>query len=352
MSSPAGSEARGARRAAPRFDVPSVLRLTELADIVVPFAVRVACELRIADELATGPRDVDDIATAVGAQPRSLLRLLRALAARGVFTEVEPRTFGNTPLSEPLREDHPLSMREAYPLIPADIEAWARLDVSVRTGGSAFEHVHGQGYWEHMAERPEESERFDGTQRAATRLELRTILPAYDGWGSVRTLVDTGGGNGAFLAGILRRFHGTRATLLDLPHVVAGAERVLAAEGVLDRCTVVGGSFFDEIPPGADAYLLKRVLYHWDDEQAGVLLGNLSAAMRPDSRLLLLEPVAEPGDDLNAGKLYDLILLTMAGGGLRSLDEIERLLAPAGLRLARVVRTLMFPLLEIVPAGS
>ncbi|EHR61681.1 O-methyltransferase [Saccharomonospora cyanea NA-134] len=349
MKSPAGSEATEARSRNPRFDVPSVMRLTELADIVVPFAIRVACELRIADELADGPRTVDEIARSVGADPRALLRLLRALTARGIFTEVEPGLFGHTALSEPLRDDHPLSMREAYPLIPADIQAWSRFDVSVRTGGSAFEHVHGQGYWEHMAERPEEAHRFDGTQRAATRLELRTILPAYDGWATIGSLVDAGGGNGAFLAGILRRFRDTHGTLLDLPHVVAGADEVLRAAGVRDRCTVVGGSFFDEIPQGADAYLLKRVLYHWDDDHARTLLSNLRSAMRPDSRLLLLEPVAEPGDELNAGKLYDLILLTMAGGGLRSLEEIEALLDKSGLRLARVVRTMMFPMMEIVP---
>lgn len=345
MKSPASSEARRN----PRFDVPSVLRLTELADIVVPFAIRVACELRIADELADGPRTVEALADAVGADSRALLRLMRALTARGIFSEVQPGTFGHTALSEPLRDDHPLSMREAYPLIPADIEAWARFDVSIRTGGSAFEHVHGEGYWEHMASRPEEAHRFDGTQRAATRLELRTILPAYDGWRTVRTLVDAGGGNGAFLAGILRRFRATQGTLLDLPHVVAGAPEVLAAEGVSDRCTVVGGSFFDEIPAGADAYLLKRVLYHWDDAQACALLSNIRSAMRSDSRLLLLEPIAEPGDELNAGKLYDLILLTMAGGGLRSIEEIEALLDKSGLRLTRVIRTMMFPLMEIVP---
>lgn len=350
MNSPLGTEGRPAHApGTPRFDIASVVRLTELADFIVPFAIRVACELGLADELAAGPRTVEDLAVGVGADPRSLLRLLRAMAARGIFTEVVPGQFGHTPLSSPLRSDHPLSMREAYPLIPADIEAWARLDHSIRTGESAFEHVHEQGYWEHMSERPAESERFDGTQRAATRLELRTVLPAYDGWSSVRTLVDVGGGNGAFLAGILRRFPAIRGTLLDQPHVVTNATTVLSAAGVLDRCEVLGGSFFDGVPSGADCYLLKRVLYHWDDDAAISLLRSVRAAMREDSRLLLLEPVAEPGDDLNAGKLYDLILLTMAGSGLRSRTEIEVLLDAADLRLERLLPTVMFPMLEILP---
>ena len=120
-----------------RIDIASILRLTELADLVVPFAVRAVAELRIADLLAAGPRPVDDLAGAAGADPDALARTLRLLAGRGVFTETEPGTFGLTPLAEPLRSDHPVSLRGAYPLLPADINAWARFDHSVRTGGSA-----------------------------------------------------------------------------------------------------------------------------------------------------------------------------------------------------------------------
>jgi SAM-dependent methyltransferase len=323
--------------------------MTELADLVVPFAVRVACELGLADQLAGGPRTAGELAAATGTHRPSLLRLLRALAARGVFTEPEPERFELTPLGATLRSDHPLSMREAYPLIPADVQAWARLDHSIRTGGSAFEEVHGQGYWDYMAAHPEESERFDGTQRAASRLELRTLLPAYDGWDRLGWLVDVGGGNGAFLAGILARFPGMRGTLLDLPHVVTGAGKVFADAGVADRGEAVGGSFFDGVPAGADGYLLKRVLYHWDDEQAVALLTTIRRAMPPDGVLLLLEPVAEPGDELNAGKLYDLILLTMAGGGLRDAAQLAALFDAADLRLERTIDTMMFPVLEVRP---
>jgi hypothetical protein len=119
---------------------------------------------------------------------------------------------------------------------------------------------------------------------------------------------------------------------------------------VADRCDVVGGSFFAEIPAGADAYLLKRILYGWDDEHAVDLLRCIRKAMRPDSRLLILEPVVEPGNQFDVGKLYDLLLLCMVGGGARSREHIERLLAAASLRLDRVVPTMMFPILEISPS--
>src|SRR4051794_13394982 len=97
--------------------VETINRLQELADYSVPLVIRVICDLGVADQLATGPRPVAAVAEAVGAHPGALARALRALACRGVFTEVRPGEFGLTPLSELLRSDHPLSLRDAYPML-------------------------------------------------------------------------------------------------------------------------------------------------------------------------------------------------------------------------------------------
>ncbi|MEU5695808.1 methyltransferase [Actinosynnema sp. NPDC020468] len=334
----------------PRLDITAVLRLAELADLVVPYAIRVVCDLRVADHLVAGPLPGAELAERTGADPGALERVLRALAGKGIFTEVEPGTFALTPLAQPLRSDHPVSLRAAYPLLPADSRAWARFDHSVRTGESAFELVHGTDYWSYLTRNPGEAERFDGSQAAATRLELRAVLQGYDGWADLRTVVDVGGGNGAFLAGLLARLPGLSGTVLDLPHVVAGAGEVFDGLGVADRARAVGGSFFDGVPAGADAYLLKRVLYHWSDERALELLRAVRAGMRPDSRLLLLEPVVTPGDSAEVGRSYDLILLAMAGGGARSAEQIDALLTQAGLRRTRLVPTLVFPVVEAGPA--
>jgi hypothetical protein len=331
-----------------RIDIQAVLRLTELADYIVPFTLRVICDLNVADQLIDGPRPIDELAAATGTHPPSLLRAMRALACKGIFSEVSEEVFGLTPLAEPLRTDHPVSLRDAYPLLTPDIDAWARFDHSIRTGEASFDQAHGQGYWEYMAANPIDSARFDASQQAATQLELRTALPAYE-WGSLSTICDVGGGNGAFLTGILARFATVRGTVFDLPHVVAGATGIIAERGVGERCTTIGGSFFDEIPPGYDAYLLKRILYGWDDGHAAALLRAVRTAMRPDSRLLILEPVARPGDEFNVGKLYDLLLLAMVGGGARSLPRIEQLLAKADLALEREIPTMMFPILQIRP---
>ena len=330
-----------------RLDLGSYLRMTELADYIVPFTIRAVCELGVANELVDGPLNIDEVATRVGAHAPSLHRALRALASKGIFIEEPPGAFALTPLAQPLRSDHPLSLRHAYPLLAADIDAWAHFDHCVSTGEPSFDHVHGVDYWTWMAERPHDNVRFNASQQAATRLELRTVLPAYP-WASLRTLVDVGGGNGAFLAGILTRFRSLRGTVQDLPHVVDGAADVLTAEGVADRADIHAGSFFEAVPSGADAYLLKRILYGWNDERAAALLSTVRAAMRPDSRLLILEPVMRSGNDEDVGKLYDLLLFTLAGGAARTQQALGDLLLAVGLIIRRVVPTMMFPIVEAV----
>ena len=159
-----------------RIDIESIFQLTALADYIVPFTIRVVADLGIADRLADGPRTAEELAEATGSHAPSLHRALRTLASRGVFTEVEPGRFGLTPMAAPLRSDHPLSLRGAYPLLPAAIEGWAHFDHSIRTGESAFEKAHGQSFWDFFAEHADQGVRFDGTQEAQTRLELLVVL--------------------------------------------------------------------------------------------------------------------------------------------------------------------------------
>jgi hypothetical protein len=323
-------------------------RLTELADYVVPFALRAACELRIADHLADGPRPVTELALLTGTDPVALYRVLRALASKDVFAETAPSVFGLTPLAERLRSDHPASLRDAYPLIPADIMAWSALEDCLRTGEPAFDRVHGAGYWEYMTSHPAEAARFDASQQGVTRNELRVLLPAYD-WGAFNTIVDVGGGNGAFLAGLLAEFDSLRGIVFDQPDVVAGAGPVLDERGVADRCEVVGGSFLERVPGGGDAYILKRILYGWDDDRTVTLLRAVRAAMHADARLLLIEPVLEPGNAYDPGKLYDVLLLVMTGGGGRSPEQLDALFAKASLTISRIIRTRTLPIVEARP---
>lgn len=331
------------------LDLPAVAKLADLADYVTPLALRAVAELGVADHLADGPLPVDQLAERLGVHAPTLLRTLRALAARGVFTEVEPETFGLTPLARPLRAEHPLSLRDAYPLLPADLRAWAFFAETLRTGEPGFPLAHGVDYWSYLAAEPEQSARTDRWMQSVNRLHLRTVLPAYP-FARFGTVVDVGGGTGAFLAGLLARNPAMRGVLVDLPHVVEAAPDVLAAADVADRCRIVPGSFFDPLPVGADGYLLKTVLPGFDDEDTVSILRRVRTAMRDDSLLILIEAVLPPGDVFDVAKLFDVHTLVLTGGSHRSPEHMERLLVEAGLRLLRVIPTATLSVLEVSPA--
>jgi hypothetical protein len=334
-----------------RIDMRPMMQLAVLGDYTIPFTIRVIADLGVADHLADGPRHVDQLAAATGCASRPLYRALRALASRGIFIERSAGVFALTPMAEVLRSDHPYSLREGFPLLPADVQAWAKFDYSVRTGKPSFDQVHGQTYWSYLKEHPEDRSRFDKAMRCYSRVELRAVLSLYD-WASFGTLVDIGGGNGGFLAGLLPHFPSLRGVLFDFPHVVADAPATLEAAGVADRCEIVPGTAFDGVPPGHDGYMMKRVLYDWDDEHAVTMLRAIRVAMRPDSRLLILDPIAERIGAYEYALSVDMLMLAMVTGYTRTREELAGLLAQAGLEMTRLIATPNFPIVEARPLAA
>jgi SAM-dependent methyltransferase len=293
-------------------------------------AVAVAAELRVADRLAGGPVPSEDLARAVGADADALYRLLRALAAEGIFTESPPGTFGLTPLAEPLRADHPQSVRPQARLVAQEFwwGAWGHLLEAVRTGGVAFERIHGAPLFAYLDAHPDAAGIFDGAMSGTSPWKA-ALAAAYD-FAPVRLVVDVGGGQGALLAAVLRAHPHLRGVLFDTPAVVAGARRFLDAAGLADRCRIVGGDFFASVPEGGDAYLLSQVLHDWDDERAAAILRSCHRAARPGARLIVVEQLLPPGDTPHRGKLLDLQLLVMLGGRERTEAEYRRLFTAAG----------------------
>ena len=325
----------------------ALLRLMELSDYIVPFALGAVTELGIADHLGEDPRPVSEIAQACDCDPAALERTLRALASKGVFAEPREGWFALTPVSQFLQSSHPLSLRHAYTLWPADVTAWLDFKHTLRTGESSFEHVHGMPLFDYLARNPAESQHFDRGMEALTRLELRSVLPAYP-FHSYQHVADVGGGNGTFLAGILGACPSLRGTLFDLPHVVERAPDVFARAGVADRCCAQPGSFFDSAPEGADLYLMKRIVYSWQDAEATVILRNVRQAMRAESRLLIIEPVVLRGGHFDLARVLDVQILQQGGGCARSRRELRTLLEAADLRLTRVIPT-PIPIVEAAP---
>jgi hypothetical protein len=322
-------------------DGPAAAQLQRLAEgYRLSQAIYVAATLGIADLLADGPRSSDDLAAETGADPQALYRLLRALAAVAIFREEDGRRFAVTEFGDALRSDAPdgIAGWAAFVGRPSHWQAWGDLLHSVRTGENAFRHVHGTDVWSHRAERPEESAVFDRAMQALTRSSNRGLVDAFD-FGRFGTIVDVGGGNGTLLSLLLARYPSLEGILFDQPHVVAGAGQVLEAAGVAGRCRVIGGSFFDGIPRGGDAYLLKAIIHDWQDDEAIAILGGCRSVVPEDGALLVIERVVGPPNTDPAAKLSDLNMLVAAGGRERTAEEFESLLAAAGFELTGVTPT-------------
>ncbi|MBI2195020.1 MAG: methyltransferase [Planctomycetes bacterium] len=304
-------------------------------------SVYVAAKLGIADLLREGPRTAEDLARGVGADTRSLYRLLRGLTAAGIFVESSDGRFGLTPTAEYLRSGVPGSLRDAVILYGGDwYHVWGRLLQTVQTGQTAFKLAHGKEFFEYYSEHPDEAETFNRGMSALSQSAYpdESILEAYD-FSSIRTLVDVGGGHGLFLAAVLRASPHLQAIHFDLPQVTPGAERSIREVGLSARCKFVSGDFFQSVPAGGDAYSLKRILHDWDDDQAFTLLRNCRQAMPPGGKLLAIEVVVPPPHERSFGKLIDLQMMVLTGGLERTEQEYRALYAAAGLRLSRIIPT-------------
>ena len=303
-------------------------------------AIHVAATLGIADLLGDGPLSSDELAARASAHPRSLHRVLRALASVGVLHEGDDGRFALTEIGEGLRSDaaEPLGGWAAYVGGPAHFSAWGALLHAVRTGENAFQSVHGANVWEYRAEHPEDGAVFDRAMTDVSRRANRELLEAYD-FGRFERVVDVGGGHGAFLAAVLAAHPATRGVLFDQPHVVADAAPVLEAAGVSERCEVIAGSFFDTVPPGADAYLLKAIVHDWEDDDAVRILRNVRSAATDGATVLVVErELGAPNENPDA-KFSDLNMMVGPGGRERTRDELATLFAAAGFTLERVVPT-------------
>ena len=170
--------------------------------------------------------------------------------------------------------------------------------------------------------------------------QVHASVPAAYDFSGVSTLVDVGGGHGSLIAAILSANPAMRGTLFDVLHVVDGAASILDATGVADRCERVGGDFFASVPEGRDAYVVATILHDWDDERATRILRSIRAAMREDSRLLIVDTVIPEGNGEFFGKLLDLEMLVMTPGGReRTEADFGALLAGAGFRMTGIIPT-------------
>jgi hypothetical protein len=303
-------------------------------------AITAVAQLGVADALANGPLPIDELASRVGADADALGRLLRALIGRGIFRHRRDGRYELNSLAATLCSDASVSMTWAAQFYGSreQRERWTLLVDSIRTGNAAVPALHGKAGFEYFAEEPEHAELFNQTMTSVSELTDGPVVAGYD-FGAYPTIVDVGGGHGSLLATILASAPASRGVLYDLPGVVASAPSLLHERNVADRVSIAEGSFFDSVPAGGDAYVLKNIIHDWPDEKAVQILRNVRAAAGPQATMLLVEFVIPNHDRDFPGKWVDLEMLLNLAARERTAAEYRDLLSQAGFRMTRVVQT-------------
>ena len=317
-------------------DVPPSWRLIALMDgFVTTQLIYVAAKLGLAGLLQDGPRSGAELADAVGAGTEPLTRVLRGLAAVGVLAEDDGDRFALTDVGRalgPLR-DMALVRGEVY------YRAAAGLLDSVRHGDVAFERVYGETFFDHLARHSDLEDAFQGSMAGRSAQEAADVVAVYD-FAGLRTVVDVGGGHGVLLAAILQAHPDLDGILLDRESVIAGAPPLLRRAHVSDRVRCVAGDFFEEVPSGADAYVLSRVLHDWSDVDARRILRTCRRALPRHGRLVIVDAILP--ERATEGPLaigMDLHMLLLFGAGERTRAQFHALLGEAGFAVRRIIPT-------------
>jgi len=249
--------------------------------------IHVAAKLGIADQLKVGRMTCGELAETLSVHPPTLYRVMRTLAGLGIFAETDKANFELTPLAELLRSDNPNSVRNLAIMMGEEFfwQAKAKLLHSVKTGEVAFGEAHGMGVFEYFQRNTDAAEIFDRAMTDSTLNDVEGILAAYD-FSGINKLIDVGGGRGLLIARILKAYPEMKGVLADMDSVIEDATKLLESEGVADRCESNSIDFFESVPSGGDAYMLRHIIHDWDDERAITILKNCHKQMNKSASLL------------------------------------------------------------------
>jgi hypothetical protein len=308
-------------------------------NLVEFMVLRAALELSLPEAIGDRAMTAENLALSSKCDGDALKRLLRVLVGIGVCEEARGR-FSLSSFGQALRRDAPDSMRgwAIFAGTPMYMHTWEKLAHSVRTGKPGFDEVNGKPFFDYLAEHSDAQVTFDDAMTANSGPEAEAIVAAYD-FSAFRKIVDIGGGHGNLLAKILSTNSDLQGAVFDQTQVVAGAREALERKCLAERCEFVAGSFFESIPAGYEAYLMKYIIHDWNDEKAGQILRTCRRAASEGSKLLLIEVVLDSPTATALAALQDLEMLVLVGSRERTKKEFTRLFEGAGFKLTRIIPT-------------
>ncbi|MGI8959757.1 MAG: methyltransferase [Bryobacteraceae bacterium] len=325
----------------PESPPPSAALLQLLFGKHITYSLSAIARLGVADHMSEAPVQVDELAMKTGAHSPSLYRVMRMLAGVGVFEEAPQKRFSLTPVGQLLKTDAPGSLRY-FAIQLGDrwsTRAWEHFTDTVRTGEDGVTKAFGKNVFELFAEEPEQAEIFNRSMTSLSAAMLEPIVNAYD-FSSINRLADVGGGRGMLLASVLTRYPQMRGVLYDLPEVISGAIREPHFSTCEERVELEAGNFFDRVPSGCDAYMMKFILHDWSDDHCRTILNLIRRELPQNGRVLVCEQVVTDSPKPTPAKFADIEMLAFTiGGKERTAAEFSDLFASAGLRLLQVIQT-------------
>lgn len=296
----------------------------------------IAAELDVATHLEKDPHTTEDLAEKLQVDADSLGRMMAFLSSMGFFKRDRRNRWINTRLSSALRDDHPLGMRDWARFFggPDHLRIWSHADVPIRSGESATKVATGAEFFEWLGVERGVGQLFDGAMLEGSRFLGRSFATTVDLKG-VNTICDVGGGTGKLLIEVLQKHPDLRGILFDLHEVVVDAKDKIEQASLSDRIDLVGGSFFEEVPDGAQRYVLVSIVHDWDDEHATTILSRCRAQLGPDDRVLVVEQILPDKGPAFFAHYSDVLMLILGSGRERTDEGFRTLFRGAGLGVTR-----------------
>jgi hypothetical protein len=339
-------------QALPRRTTPAPFQLLQMGSAFWQSrALYVAARLDLAGALGDEALPVDTLALRCAVTADPLQRLLRLLAALGVFEETTPGHFRNSAVSHFLRKEHPQSMRAMVLMhnSPEMSLPWLEsLEQGIRTGQPPFALQFGQELFDYMDTHPEFDRLFSQAMDSVEALTGDSFATDFD-WGRFRRVIDVGGSAGSKSRAIMRRHPGLRALVQDRPAIIAkvlAAQQNTAQDETSVRMSFVGGDALSEVPAAEDAgdiYLLSALLHGFDDVQCVRILHAVRRAIGDTGATVVILEVVMPesGADLNTAS-FDMQMFIGTRGRERTLAQWQALLERSGLSLQEQVHLRSF----------